>query len=316
MKATSETTVGVIVGRFQVAELTDGHREILDHVLSQNHSMNIIFLGVPPKDVRCTKNNPIPYQARKAMLMEAYPDQFQEIGYIADTYTDEEWSKNLDEQILRVTEGNKDVVLYGSRDSFIAHYKGEFECVEYKQRVIHSGSYTRKTVGKLIGRTKDFRSGCIWATQNGWTVVYPTVDCAIFEDNSLTKLYMAKKAGEKLYRFPGGFMDFKDNSYEEAAIRESREETGMDCIILGYIGSEKIDDWRYRAEQESIMTNLFAMQKVGGVAQASDDITELHLVDLADLTSQDIMEGHRGLFAKVVAYVKAKKNIGWTDKTL
>lgn len=44
-----QNAIGVIVGRFQVHKLTEGHKEILDFVLSQNHYMNILVLGNPPR---------------------------------------------------------------------------------------------------------------------------------------------------------------------------------------------------------------------------------------------------------------------------
>lgn len=52
-----QNAIGVIVGRFQVHKLTEGHKEILDFVLSQNHYMNILVLGNPPRDVRCSKTS-------------------------------------------------------------------------------------------------------------------------------------------------------------------------------------------------------------------------------------------------------------------
>ena len=97
-----QNAIGVIVGRFQVHKLTEGHKEILDFVLSQNHYMNILVLGNPPRDVRCTKNNPLPYVSRKRMIEEEYPGKF-EICYKTDVMSDEEWSSDLDKQILAIT---------------------------------------------------------------------------------------------------------------------------------------------------------------------------------------------------------------------
>lgn len=88
-----QNAIGVIVGRFQVHKLTEGHKEILDFVLSQNHYMNILVLGNPPRDVRCTKNNPLPYVSRKRMIEEEYPGKF-EICYKTDVMSDEESAKN------------------------------------------------------------------------------------------------------------------------------------------------------------------------------------------------------------------------------
>lgn len=158
--------------------------------------MNILVLGNPPRDVRCTKNNPLPYVSRKRMIEEEYPGKF-EICYKTDVMSDEEWSSDLDKQILAITNGNSDVILYGSRDSFIEHYTGQFETYEYQQKLTLSGTKLREELKKNIGTSEDFRRGCIYATQNNWTYYYPTVDCAIFTDDSYSKIYLAKNPVKK-----------------------------------------------------------------------------------------------------------------------
>lgn len=309
MNTNAKTSIGVVVGRFQVSNLTEGHKEILEYVISQNHLINILVLGNPSRDVRSTKNNPLPYRSRKQMIEDAYPGKF-EICYIIDTRTNEEWSENLDKRILSITNGNFDVTLYGSRDSFISHYTGKFLCHEYKQRVFHSGTILRKQLAKDIGISEDFRKGCIYATQNNWTNYYPTVDCAIFSDNTFSKLYLAKKEGESLYRFPGGFIDTKDNTYEDAAIREAQEETGLTCIIHKYICSQKIPDWRYCNESEDIMTTFFCMFVKNGTPSPNDDISTLHLLSFKDIKISDIEHVHQKLYCELLHFVKKELKEG------
>lgn len=127
------------------------------------------------------------------------------------------------------------------------------------------------------------------------------VDCAIFTDDSYSKIYLAKKPGEKTLRFPGGFIDPKDNSYEEAAIREAQEETGLKCKIEKYIGSFKVKDWRYFGEVEQVMTTLFLMTRVSGNPAPHDDIAELHLCNIKDLSIDDINPAHRQLFKTLIS---------------
>lgn len=306
--------IGVIVGRFQVANLTEGHREILDYVLSKNHSVNILFLGIPPKDVRSTKNNPIPFHSRKKMIEDAYPGKF-EIYYITDSGTDKDWSDALDRHILTITNNNSNVILYGSRDSFINHYYGNLPTETYIQKVVYSGTNARIAQGKNIGLSEDFRKGCIYATQNSWANYFPTVDCAIFADDSYKQIYLAKKEGEKLFRFPGGFVDLKDESYEAAAFREAKEETGLDCVeTIEYVCSLKVDDWRYRQEKEKIMTSLFVLvSKADQQARANDDIAEVHLLDFDSIKLEDIVPTHRPLFIKLKRHLKSPR---WSDKSL
>ena len=48
--------IGVIVGRFQVHDLTEGHRDLIDTVANR-HDKVIVFLGTP-RDSKLTRNNP------------------------------------------------------------------------------------------------------------------------------------------------------------------------------------------------------------------------------------------------------------------
>ena len=70
-------------------------------------------------------------------------------------------------------------------------------------------------------------------------------------------MYVAKKKEETKYRFVGGFVDNTDKSYEDAVIREVKEETKLDINNIKYITSRIIDDWRYRYETEKIITSFY-----------------------------------------------------------
>ena len=120
---------------------------------------------------------------------------------------------------------------------------------------------------------------------------------------------MAKKANESKLRFVGGFADPNDNSFEETAIREAREETNLTCVIVDYIGSTKIDDWRYRNEFDKIITNIFALVPIEKQKpMAMDDIKELHMVDLnkvdVDFIKNNIQPEHHNIMVKVLDFIK------------
>lgn len=296
----NDTSIGVLVARFQVAELTEGHKELLDFVLAKKHNQNVIFLGVAP--TKATKNNPLDFDSRRRMLEEAYPGQFT-IMFQEDRPTDDQWSAELDERLSIIANG-RDVVLYGSRDSFGKHYTGKYTFCEFKQHIYCSGTEQRLLTGKTIKSSSDWRKGCIYATQNRYPAVYPTVDCAIFDDDDLSEIYLARKHDEKLFRFVGGFSDPGDNSFEQAAKREASEETGMETEVLGWVGSVKIDDWRYRNEQDKVITNLFAMKRVFGVPEAKDDICELRKIKFAECHECHIIKEHRPLWIMLKEWVE------------
>src|SRR5579859_5244904 len=86
--------VGVIVGRFQVHELHDAHKTLINEVL-ERHDKVIVFLGLSP--LMNTQENPLDFQARKQMLLAEFPSL--NILYIKDRNSDELWSKDLDAKI-------------------------------------------------------------------------------------------------------------------------------------------------------------------------------------------------------------------------
>lgn len=217
-----ENGVGVIVGRFQVAELTDGHKEIFEYVLSKGHNQNIVILGVAP--TKATKNNPLDFDSRRRMIEETYPGMFT-VMFVKDNVSDEVWSNNIDALVDDIA-GRRPVTFYGSRDSFIIYYHGKHKCEEYQQRLYCSGTVERDSDGKIVRSSKEWRAGCIYATQNRYPTVYPTVDVAIFDGepgNPYKYIYLCRKANEKGLRFIGGFADVTDEHEKGAKLSHEKE---------------------------------------------------------------------------------------------
>jgi len=273
---TSKYEIGVIIGRFQLHQLHKAHCDVIESVLS-NHKKVILFLGVTK--VIGSSSNPLDFASRKAMIQEKYPEIV--VLSLPDTRSDEIWSRNLDSRIREVFQiGN--VLLYGSRDSFIPHYKGQFDTAELEQEIYVSGTEVRKQVSEEIKSSKEWRAGVIYGSYNRYSTSYQTVDVAVFNEEE-NQLLLAKKPGEDKYRFIGGFVDVKDTSLEHTAKREFMEEAGAEISITGYIGSFRVDDWRYRSERDKIMTTLFKAKYLFGHLEPSDDVEELRWFDLKDL---------------------------------
>lgn len=305
-------SVGVLVARFQVNELHTGHRELLDYI-SSRHKKVILFLGVPR--IKNTKRNPLDFASRKIMVQKNYPNIV--ILPLNDQRYNEKWSRELD-GLVSVPFGEVPTLLYGSRDSFIPYYGGKYPTIELEPSVEYNGTDIRDELSKEIIDSPDFRAGIVHATYAQRACTFPTVDIVAYNDEG--EILLAKKPNEKYWRFVGGFVDRDDVSYEAAAKREFREETGGNCVIgePKYVLSHKVDDWRYAKEESGIMTTLFMAHRSFGMASPSDDIAEVAWVKVNKLSNYRgvrtmIMPEHREMMIAFIDKVyndKLIENIG------
>jgi bifunctional NMN adenylyltransferase/nudix hydrolase len=279
---------GVIIGRFQVDELHDGHTVLIDYVNKNNDEL-IIFIGLSP--LKCTYNNPLDFSAVKKMLEETYPDAI--IMYIKDEISDKEWSEKLDKMLKKIPNPDDEICLYGSRDSFIKHYHGEYKTEELEQTVFTSGTNVRKEIAGSVVSNADFRKGVIWAAMNQYTGPATTIDVAILNDDE-TKVLLGKKPNEDKLRFIGGFAE-SGESFEQTAYREADEETNLALMDLRYIKSIPVDDWRYKNEKKKITTLFFKANILSGKPMPGDDIVELMWVNIETDLGYVIIDVHKPL---------------------
>lgn len=283
--------VGVLIGRFQVADLHDGHRGLIEDVMAR-HKKVIILLGVAP--IVNSTNNPLDFESRKQMLMHAYPSLT--VLYVKDMNDDLRWSQQVDSVIRDVVSPTQSVLLYGSRDSFIRSYLGKFDTHELPTHHQQSGSSLRSEIARMSRDSADFRAGVIWASRNRYPTSYQAVDIAIF-DPSYNKLILGHKPNEPGWRLPGGFADPCSPSLEGDAGREALEETGVHVHNLVYVRSFVIDDWRYRNEPDCIKTALF-MGTTWDEPVADDDIDKVQWFGIDEVSPESmhlIMPDHRDL---------------------
>ena len=294
---TTKYEIGCIIGRFQVHKLHQAHCDVIESVLN-NHKKVILFLGVT--SVLGSSSNPLDFATRKLMIQEKYPEII--VLSIPDTRDDDTWSRNLDQRIREVFPiGN--ALLYGSRDSFIPHYSGQFDTAELEQEIYVSGTEIRKQISEEVKSSPEWRAGVIYGSYNKYPTSYQTVDVAVFNESE-NQILLAKKPDESKYRFIGGFVQTNDSTLEAAAKREFTEEAGAEISIISYVGSYRVNDWRYRSERDKIMTTLFKAKYTFGHLSPSDDVSELRWIDISEIEkslSRIIIDEHQVMMSTLLS---------------
>lgn len=267
---------GVIVGRFQVADLTSAHRKLFADV-QFNHDKVLVFVGEAP--TINTDTNPIPARYVADMIKKEY-GAFT-VRTLMDHGNDLTWIAELERRIALEVKG-EDVVLYGGRDSFLKVYNGKYQTEEIEEVPDVSATEERRQIG--LGKcrnTVDFRKGLIYASQVRFPTVYSTVDMLIYDALEGVML-IGKKPGMATWCVPGGFVDVTDRSLTEAALRELSEEVpGLKIMSMEYIDSVKVNDRRYSRTKDKVMTHIFlASADSSQTCTAGDDLEEIKWVSI------------------------------------
>lgn len=296
--------IGVVVGRFQVAELTEAHRRIINFVREQCKRC-LVVVGISP--ALCSPANPLDYVSRSVMIQSEFSDVA--VAYISDHPSDVVWSQNLD-SLIREIYPIGSICLYGGRDSFFSLYHGTNP--KFELDAVHnvSGTQTRDQVGKEVVNSIDFRKGVIYATQNQYPRVFPTVDIAVTkkEKDGATYVLLGKKWLFERLSFFGGFVDPSDESLEVAARRELGEEVDVGVGGLKFITTQKIIDWRYPHANEGIITTLFQTDYVYGSCKALEEMEWTRWVELKESNTDLVESSHKKLFLALVSSITGEKD--------
>lgn len=310
-------TLGVIVARFQVPSLHEGHVYLLEEVAKQSDSV-LILLGykVNQPDIK----NPFPVSVRLAMVRQKIKELGIKNHVIVDVLEDNPvsnnaWSADLDntirkhEELLAEKFGESiSSCLYGSRDSFLLYYHGAYTSSSIDQKDTVSGTEMRERVLSLDEEnlSNEHREGMVYGLKYIYPVGMSVVDVLIYKrvKDELCFL-LGRKHREKDFRIIGGFFDVtKDTSLEDAALREMKEEVGeLKVAQPVYVMSKKIDDWRYRDNQHKIVSSLFVIEYVQGEPKAGDDIEEVLWVRVKDLATVPLHSNHCEFIDKAVMYL-------------
>lgn len=301
--------VGFIIGRFQTNRLHKGYQFVIKELLKECDYFAII-LGTSP--VPASRRNPFTYEDRVNILFNEFNRLDLAIGKFGgfikamDMKENEKWSKQIDDKIKEYCDGafpgvEVEPILYCSRDSFVSFYSGTTKIVQLESP--EPGVSSTKMRDELRSRkftrdmyTDEYLIGKLSSIYSKFPTSYATVDIAILNEHG--QILLGRKHAETKFRFPGGFVDVTDKSYEEAAQRESKEECGnLEFADFTYLGSVRIDDWRYKADVDKIMTTFFKCKYIFGAPKGSDDLAEVKWVNIEDVTEDSMVGEHWKMFS-------------------
>lgn len=297
----TKTGVGVVIGRFQVADLHEGHRAVIDE--ARKHRKVCVFVGVQSSRLN-TKSDPLDYPTREQMIKNAYPDV--QVFELHDQYNDRVWSQDVDRRLGQLYPTDK-VTLYAGRDSFKGSYSGKHTVIEIDSIKHLSGTELRSIDGSKVEDHASFRRGMIYAAFNRWDPVYPCVDiaCTRVRDN-FREVLVGFRHKEGVYRFPGGHIDERDETDVLAARRELQEETGIETTTLQYVWSGKIKAFGDKPGAGHKRTVLFHAEYVHGAAQGADDLDKVLWVKMRDLESLKWADDHAKLARLLLQWLRDK----------
>lgn len=307
---TKDPRVGVVVGRFQIDELHNGHMRLLTYV-NVTHDRMLVLIGVRPAEASDT--NPLDFLDRYEMIHEAFPTAL--ILPMVDRGNDEVWSRHVDSLINSTYGYGVDAVFYVGRDSFKEHYLGKFPIEEHDFGV--SQLEARDIRNEIKGRrltTAEGRAGAIKAMMNQshrTTMMVDMFMVRIGETEDTYDVLVGKKEDETLWRLPGGRID-PGESFAHAASREMFEETSL--LTSGgqsdwtTIGDYEVPDWRCRdTDQIAYRTVLMTTEYFSGIHRGGDDLPTVEWIPITDLMegyAAGVVEEHRRLITLASQYME------------
>jgi ADP-ribose pyrophosphatase YjhB (NUDIX family) len=113
----------------------------------------------------------------------------------------------------------------------------------------------------------------------------PSVNVVVVNDAS--EILMIRRSDNENWAVPGGAIDLGE-SMTQAAIRETKEESGIDCEITGLVGiytdPNHIIFYTSNNEARQEFSILLTARPTGGIPTPSDESTEVRWVKPAEVT--------------------------------
>ncbi len=126
------------------------------------------------------------------------------------------------------------------------------------------------------------------------SVIVPSVNVAV--SNDLGELLLIRRTDNDNWALPGGGVDIGE-SVPQAAVRETREESGIECEITGlsgiYTDPQHVILYTSNGEVRQEFSVVLTARAIGGQLSASSETSEARWVHLDEVTTYQMDQSMR-----------------------
>jgi len=121
-------------------------------------------------------------------------------------------------------------------------------------------------------------------------------------EDKIVLIKRAESPFKGLYAIPGGFVEYGEN-VEDAAVREMKEETGLDVKLLGIIGVYSKPD---RDPRGHVVSIAYLAEAVGGSLKPSTETKEVKAFKI-DEVPENLAFDHKDILEDGVENMQTRK---------
>lgn len=308
-----DNTLAVIIGRFQ--PLHNGHVDLIQEALA-NHDQVLLLVGSVNRETNF--NNPLTPEERFALIQGQFPEESSLIVRgLKDKPTDDEWVEEVTANVMNIEEDPSKVVIYTSEKDEEFYNKSFIYNLAVKQSDGINATNIRNMWYQISGLAslpthvhkfiegipeerrlalKDERLSCLLGksvAMNGHAFgnpIEPVAHAVVVHQNKILLVKRMSVRGKGQWAIPGGFIEHTETT-RMAAIRELKEETGLDLQVLrakelATAVEENLDDLSVRTIGHNYLYIIDPMEEQPVVSLDTSECSDYMWVDTLDILTE------------------------------
>jgi 8-oxo-dGTP diphosphatase len=116
-----------------------------------------------------------------------------------------------------------------------------------------------------------------------------TVDTIIIDDGKVVLIKRLNEPYKDHWAIPGGFVEYGEK-VEDAAIREAKEETGLDIELIKLVGVYSDPN---RDPRGHTVTVAFTSKITGGKLKSDSDAKDAKFIEIESISDMDLAFDHK-----------------------